>query len=136
MSLVSVGSSGQGAAITTDATHINYVPVNGNSDTFTYTAIDNRGGSVVTANINVNVVTMTGLPGSITYIGNQAALSFFGLPGSAYNVERSTNGMSTWQVISNLTAATGTNAGVMTMTDDVSTLDPVPSSAYYRLQSQ
>ena len=72
--------------------------------------------------------SLNGQPATVTYSGNLASVTFYGAIGYPYNVERSTNGMSTWQIMSNYPAG-----GVMTLNDDVSALTPIPASAFYRL---
>ena len=127
LTLTFASTTTNGAAITSDAEYI-YIPTNNVADAFNYTVTDGFGGTNTAA---VNIAIATGLNGqlaTVTYSGNLATATFYGVIGYAYNVERSTNGMSTWQVISNYPAG-----GVMTLNDDVSGLDPIPASAFYRL---
>ena len=99
------------------------------ADQFNYTIGDGQGGSA-TGVVNIMVVaSASGQTQSIMVSGGTAVLSFAGVPGSTYNVDRSTNLIS-WTTIET-TNAPGT--GLFNYTDDFSDLGGPPSSAYYRL---
>ena len=99
ITLQSVGSETDGATIVAGSAYIFYTAANNdNPDVFTYTVSDGQGGTA-TANINVAVVKGVGEARAITLTGGVATVDFAGIPGYAYDVQRSTNGMATWQVI-------------------------------------
>jgi autotransporter-associated beta strand protein len=128
---LSYGNTTNGVTTTTDGTFI-YFPAASVDDALSFTVTDGLG-ITNSGTVSVTIVAASGQSGSINMTNNVASLTFFGVPGTAYNVERSTNGMSTWQVITNLVAPTNAPIGVISLTNDVSGLDPVPASAFYRL---
>jgi autotransporter-associated beta strand protein len=112
-----------GATLTSDATYI-FVPTNNVADAFNYTVSDAFGGSS-TATVTLNVVTSTGqTTGSINTGGGNPNLKFYGIPGSSYTIQVSTN-LSTWTDVTTLTAGA---TGVITYTDST----PPTPAAYYR----
>lgn len=139
ITLQSVGSGSQGATISSDGTYVNYIPVNSNSDSFTYTVSDGRGGTS-TGNIAVNVIQVTGQnTGVISISGTTATTLFEGIPTWVYIVQRSTNlsaGVGWVAISTNTTPASGLITNIDTFSDISPTPPPYPSSAYYRLQSQ
>lgn len=112
--LASFTSGGQGATITSNATHIFYLPANDNSDAFDYTVTDARGG---TRTATVTVV-VTDLIGSVIIIhpgGGAVTVQFYGIPGYAYVVQRSCNTLDNWADLSGVITAPAN--GVMEYTD-------------------
>ena len=127
ITLQSVGSGTNGATIVAGSAYIFYTAANNdNPDVFTYTVSDGQGGTA-TANINVAVVKGVGEARAITLTGGVATVDFAGIPGYAYDVQRSTNGMATWQVILTTNAPA---MGLWRVTEDFGS-NP-PASAYYR----
>ncbi len=126
--LAAVGSGTQGATITFDSANIHYVPQlgNTNTDTFTYMPVSP---CATNGTITINVVEVAGNPESVTVTGKSASMSFSGIPGSQYDVQRSTD-LVTWTTITTtpITAPTG---GTFTYTD--SFVGTAPIAAYYRL---
>ncbi len=126
--LVSPGS--QGATVTEDANLIYYQPANDNNDTLQFRLKDTRGGTV-TKNISIMVTSSTGQAQTITVTGDSAVVTFAGIPGLSYDVQRSTN-LTDWVTLLTTNAPA---EGVFSVSDNFSDLGapPAPSSAYYRL---
>jgi autotransporter-associated beta strand protein len=131
--LTAVGASTNGSAIASDTLpatsgYIFFTPTNDLAETFTYTVSDAQGGSA-TGLITINVVPGAGGPQSITVSGGVATVSFAGIPGYAYLVQRSTN-LADWVTL--LTTNAPAN-GLFMFADDFSDLPGGPPvSAYYR----
>ena len=120
------------AGILADANYI-YVPSNSGAEQFTYRARDDYGGTntgTVTININSNVFGQ-GKP-NISTTGGNPTLTFAGIPGYSYSVQRADDLNFTVNVVTILT----TNApvgGVFQYTDQNN--GPLPSpTAFYRLK--
>ena len=136
--LLAVGSSTNGATITTNGSFVFYVPppasnVNSNAtDYFSYTISDGFTGGLATNNIRMAVTDSTiGPPSSnlitATAVTNGVLITFVGIPNYIYHVQRTTtlNGDSTgW---TNLGTSTVDTAGNGAFTDT-----SPPSPAYYR----
>jgi hypothetical protein len=131
--------TGQGATIYTNATWVLYLPANNNNDTITYSVSDGHGGTGA-GTIYVNVIGNQpgGASGAIAVSGGVASVKMFGIPGSQYDVQRSTN-LTTWTTLTSappLNAAppftASTSDGSFSFTDNFSDLGGAPSSAYYR----
>lgn len=107
------------------------------NDRFSYIITDGQGGSA-TGQV---FITVTGAvagqtSGSIAVSGGQVNLTFYGIPGTAYQVQRSTNGTGgPWLTFATNTANPfGTPpVGQISLTDNFTGVVPVPSSAFYRL---
>jgi autotransporter-associated beta strand protein len=120
-----LGTSTNGATITQDATYL-YVPTNNVNDQFTVTVSDGVGGSA-SANVTVNIVTTTGqMTGNVTLSGGNANLTFYGIPGTTYTVQRSTD-LSMW---TDITTVTADSNGLVSYVDVGA---PTPN-AYYQLK--
>jgi uncharacterized delta-60 repeat protein len=113
-----------------------YTPPTGFSgtDTFPVTITDARGGTVsgnvtVTVGPNPNAAggQGTNVP-TMTMVGGSPHLRFRAIPGASYVVQRSTDGMLTWQNQQTLTADA---FGVIEWTDPA----PPPGSAFYRFRT-
>jgi hypothetical protein len=122
----------QGATVTQDANYIYYEPVNDNNDTLQYRVKDTRGG-FTTKNIPISVVGGDGQGQIVAVTGGTVTVSFAGVPGYTYQIQRSTN-LVDWAT---LVTTNAPGNGVFEWTDDFSDLnvppDPPPSSAYYQL---
>ena len=98
-------------------------------DSFTYTVNDGQGGSA-TGTVSITAVGgQTGQGQTVTVSGSSATVGFAGIPGYAYEVQRSTN-LTDWVTLET-TNAPGT--GTFECLDGFSDLGGVPSQAYYRL---
>jgi len=122
----SVGTSTNGAAVTTDTKYIYYVPTNNSSDGFTYTVNDGHGG-VTTGQIVVSVAKQGGVAQNVSYNASGVTIIFAGIPGYTYDVQRDTNVTFTTATVLRTTNAP--SGGVFIFTD---TSPPQPSG-YYRL---
>jgi hypothetical protein len=114
-----------------------YVPAaTTNGDTFTFTITDNYDGSNTVGTVTVNVVASVGQTNApVILTSSNATISFYGIPGTNYDVQRATN----------LTAPIGwvdlgtTNApatGAFQVIDNFNDLNPpnvAPPAAYYQL---
>jgi autotransporter-associated beta strand protein len=131
--------SAQGGTVVHDAGNILYTyPTSGSpaTDSFTYTISD--GAASATATVSLTFQKQSGsASGSITVSGGVASVTLYGIPGVAYDVQRSTD-LSTWAT---LTAAPPLNAtppftagsdGKITFTDNFSDLGTPPAAAFYR----
>jgi hypothetical protein len=101
-SLVAVGSSAQGATISTNTDFIFYTPASDDADTFSYTIADGHGGTAI-GNINVLVVNPGGIPQSIAVSNGVVNVQFAGIPGYVYEVQQSSN-LVYWVTKTNFTA--------------------------------
>jgi hypothetical protein len=129
-------SSAQGGTAVLQSGSILYTPPNGfsGSDSFTITITDARGATVqgtvaVTVGANPSGGGQGVNPPQLTVLtGGDIGISFQGIPGRSYQIQRSpdmTDG--SWQTIATVTAASN---GAVTFTDN----DPPPGSGYYRMR--
>ena len=140
---VTLGTSGSG-----NSTIIVYPSSTGNTaDYFNYTINDGHGGTATgTVNITINL-TVTG-QASINLAGQTASISFFGLPGYHYVVQRSVNSLNSWADLTTVTTAnvvpsgtsvdgngviTAPGGGAFTVTDPSPPVNP--TSVYYQLRA-
>jgi hypothetical protein len=124
-----------GTALFDDGVYIYYTnstPVNVN-DAFGYSASDGFGG-ITTNEVFITIIQTNGQQTpQITVSGNSVSVTFFGVPGYTYDVERNTNlgAGAGWVGITNVLTPAG---GVFTITDNFTDVpNPPPASAYYRL---
>jgi autotransporter-associated beta strand protein len=130
VTLTATGVSTNGITLLNSAGFLLYQNTNNVNDQFTYTVDDANGGST-TGSINVVVQAfVTGQSASVAIAGSTATVSFHGIPGYPYGVQRSTN-LTVWATIATTNAPAN---GAFEWTDDFSDLGVVPGSAYYRLQ--
>jgi hypothetical protein len=107
-------------------------------DQISYVITDGQGGSA-TGRVSIAVVPgVSGqATGTLTVSGGQVTVTFHGIPGANYVVERSTNGTTWRKLVTNTANPVGTApVGQVGYTDTFSDLLPtpgVPSSAMYRL---
>lgn len=135
MTITAAGpSSAQGGTVALQAGSILYTPPTGfsGSDSFTVTVADIHN-STVQGTISVNVGTPPGSGGQGTNSpvltplpGGDMAISFQGIPGRSYQIQRSTD-LSNWTPMTTVQAAAN---GAVTYTDE----DPPQPSAFYRLR--
>jgi len=126
--LQSLGASAQGATLSYNSTYIYYLPVNNNDDSFTYTL--SNGTDTATGTITVTVVSaFGGLAKKLTVSGGTATIKFFGIPGNAYDVQRTTSLAEpvTWTLLTSTPLSPGPD-GLFVYTD----ASPPSGTAYYR----
>ena len=102
-------------------------PAGDGNDTIPYTVSDNQS-RLASANIRITSVSPGGLPQSVTVSDGNATLTFAGIPGFYYAVERSLN-MMTWTPLQTILAPAN---GQFQYVDDFSDLTGPPPQAYYR----
>jgi adhesin/invasin len=127
-----------GSKLTDDSTFIYYTnstPVNVN-DSFEYVVSDGHGG-LATNTVTINVVPVTGqltnTNSPVILTSSNATLTFFGIPGTNYDVERATNLSApvTWVDLGTYTAPTN---GVFQVIDNFTDLNSnAPPQAYWQL---
>ncbi len=117
-----------GATVTAPAgSWVFYLPNGaGNGDTFNYTVSDGHGGTD-TKIVTVNVVRLGGAAQNISFNAGGVTISFAGIPGCNYDVQRSADAGFTSPTV--LTTTQAPSAGVFTYTDS----GPLNPSGYYRL---
>ena len=128
ISLVSLGASTNGVTLTTSTNYLLYQNTNAVNDQFSYTVTDGYGGAntgLVNVVISTNSVFGQTSP-AISTTDGAPTISFAGIPGYSYSVDRSTD-LSNWSVIWTTNAPA---TGVFQFTD---TSAPTPT-AFYRLQ--
>lgn len=122
-------TSAQGGTISRSGGKISYraAPSYVGADAFTVLLSD--GFSTTEAVIQVNVTADPGLnpnnPPAITMDGSIPSVSFFGIPGRTYGIQRSTD-LTTWTQIGTASALAG---GRVSYADN----SPPPGAAYYRI---
>jgi hypothetical protein len=125
--------STQGAAVSANSTYVFYLPVNNNNDVFTYRISDGHGGTAI-GTVNVNLISNQpgGASGSISISGGVVRVEMYGIPGVAYDVQRSTD-LSSWTTLSSsLSPAPPIPAAAAD--GSVSFMDTfAAASAYYRI---
>lgn len=132
--LALVGASTNGASISTNSTYILFAPTNNFSESFYYVIRDLRnyrpGDTMQTATnwLTVIVTNAIGRAESITPGAGGMTIKFAGVPGYAYDVERSTN-LTAWIVL--LTTNAPPN-GLWQYMD----ADPPLPQAYYRIKQR
>lgn len=134
--LTQVGASTNGSyvAISSDSTQILYAPINNFSETFSYVIRDNHtyrpGDTIQTATSWITIVVTNAVSSvnAITSSGNDVTITFAGIPGYRYAVERSSFA-SDWTSATTVQAITAPAGGVWTFTD----WSP-PNPAFYRLR--
>ena len=112
----------------TDSSYVYYLPSTGASandnDSLTYTVSDGMGGTA-TANIQVEVISATGLAQMSVPTDGVVNIKFFGVPNYTYVVQTTTNLATAWW---NLSTNTAGNDGSWLFTD----LNATNSQQYYR----
>ena len=129
--IVSAVTQGGSGAVTYDSTSVTYTGTAVGSDSFTYTVSDGHGGTAVgTVNVTVSEVVNQRY-GSISFSSQAVAITFWGVPGVSYTIQRSTDNMVTWSdrglsVVANTTQP----LGKITFSETV----PGSGSGYYRIK--
>jgi len=130
ISLTSVdATSTGGAAVSANSTYVFYVANSaGNGDTFKYYISDGNDGTA-NGTVTVNVVSQGGIAQTPVVADGKAYISFAGIPGSAYDVQRAFAAEGPYTTLRTMNAPAD---GLFLYVDD-----PAPSpSAYYRLLAQ
>ncbi len=126
-------ASTNGGTVTLTATNVIYLPPTNyiGTDLFTYTVSDGRGG-YATASVIVQVTSENALSfnriGSIKVNFSGVTITFAGIPGDTYSVQRTTD-MKTWTVIGSFTVP---DNGIAQFTDT----QPPAGEAFYRTMSE
>jgi hypothetical protein len=137
-SLSAVGpTSTNGTGVVISGTKVLYkgaLPSGG--DTFSYVVM-NGCGATATNTVTITAATVSGQTNAIVSLTNDVAtVTFFGVPGTAYQAQRATNVNFTGTIRSWTTnAPSGGAFGVFQVSDDFSDVGgpPAPSQSYYRL---
>jgi hypothetical protein len=127
----SVGTSSQGAALSFDGTYIYFLPVNNDSDTFTYTVSNGLG--TADGRLTISTAPDGGSVKAVSVSVGSAVLRCFGVPGRSYDVQRTTS-LSvpvSWSTLTLAPLTPGTD-GSFTHTDRSAPDGP----AFYRIVQQ
>ena len=131
---VSGKTDGAHGSVATDGSSLTYTPTAGyvGSDSFTYTVSDSNGCSTVgTVNVNVSAVGNQQSP-TITFNGNDVDLTFWGVPGTNYTIQVSSNLGANWTDLTPDVVASLTQPyGRILFTNNPS---PGSGSGFYRLK--
>jgi len=133
LTITAVAISENGVTPTLAGGTLNYQPATGFSgtDSFPVTITDARG-AAVTGTVTVTVRPDnpgTGQPANaplITTGGGTIGVTYYGIPGRTYEIQRSTD-LTNWEPLATLVAAAN---GAVKFTDE----NPPPGSAFYRLK--
>ena len=133
LEVTAAGPSANGGIVVLQATAVSYTPPAGfaGTDTFPVTLRDARG---ATATGTISVVVGQAAPGGLganrpmltSLPDGKMEVSFQGIPGRAYQIQRSAGDLDHWTTLATLTAGP---SGRVFFTDDA----PPPGSAFYRL---
>jgi hypothetical protein len=122
-------SSTNGATVSYDSDFVYYSNPNDVADKINYTISDGLSTVPGVINITVNTDTSVGGGQAVTITGNSATVTFAGIPGYHYQVQRSTD-LVNWVTIYTTYAPSN---GVFQYTDNFSDLGGIaPPEAYYR----
>jgi hypothetical protein len=111
------------------AGYLIYTNANAVNDAFNYTVSDGAGGSATGLVTITSIPTVFGQNATVAVGGSSATVSFAGIPGYTYGVQRSTN-LTDWTTL----GTTNLTSPLFDYTDTFGDLGLVPTSAYYRLQ--
>jgi hypothetical protein len=132
IALTGVGVSTNGITLATNSTYLYFSNTNKVKDQFSYTVTDHYGGyatgQVAVAFVVAPFIGQTS--GQMSIRSGTNAVTFHGVPGFAYVVQRSVN-LLTWVDIATNTAA---STGIIQANDTFADLGGTPSSAFYRLK--
>jgi hypothetical protein len=122
-------SSTNGATVSYDSDYVYYSNPNDVADKINYTISDGQSTSSGVINITVSSGTSFGGGQAVALVGNSATVTFAGIPGDHYQVQRSTN-LVNWVTLYMTNAPSNV---VFQYTDNFSDLGGVaPPEAYYR----
>jgi len=123
-----------GKSLFNDGTYI-FVPANTVADEFSYTIHDGNLGTN-TGYVRITTATTTGQAATVTPTPSNATVTFYGIPGTNYFVERTTNvGVFSGAGYSNFGTGPAAPDGSIQVIDNFSDIaaPPTPASAFYRL---
>jgi hypothetical protein len=125
--VASLGSGSQSATITMNSSYIFYQPQSGNAnnDAFTYTT--SNGNCSNTGTLTILAMRPGGLAQSISWAAGGVSVTFAGIPGLGYDVQRADDANFTVNVTTLLTT-NAPAAGIFTITDS----SPSNPTGYYR----
>jgi len=129
ITLTSTTTSTNGITLGNSSGYLIYTNATAVNDTFTYTVSDGAGDSATGLVTIIAVPSVFGQNATVTIGGSSATVSFAGIPGYTYGVQRSTN-LVDWTTL----GTTNLSSPVFDFNDTFGDLGVVPSSAYYRLQ--
>jgi autotransporter-associated beta strand protein len=124
--LESFTAGSQSAIITRNGISISYSPVNDNNDSFDYTVMDGRG-EKRTRTVTIQVSDSVGRVTITNIGGGQITMSFTGIAGQDYVVQRSSNLVDWVRLATNTAPATGPDIGRIRYTET-----PPHNPTYYR----
>jgi hypothetical protein len=131
VTLTAVSVSTNGMVSPTNATYILFRNTNYENDQFSYTVTDGYGGYATGQVFVASVLApFTSQNTTINPSGGTNTLTFQGIPGYVYIIQRSVN-LLTWTAIATNTAA---GNGTILTTDRFTDLGAPPASAFYRLE--
>ncbi|MCX6896500.1 MAG: Ig-like domain-containing protein [Verrucomicrobia bacterium] len=127
-------------SVVTQGTNNGVVVISGNNvtysnnvaglDSFTYTVSDNHGGSA-TGTVLVNVTDVVNQQATISYTGGTVSLTFWGVPGTSYTIQRATDVNGPWTDLTpDVTASSTQPYGQIPLSDT----PPANGSYFYRLK--
>ena len=129
VSAVTQGTRGS-VAISGDFNSVIYTGISLGSDSFTYTISDGHGGTAIgTVNVTVSEVVNQRY-GSISFSSQAVAITFWGVPGVSYTIQRSTDNMVTWNDQATVAANNSQPLGQITFSETA----PSSGSGYYRIK--
>jgi len=125
-------TSNQGVTVTNNGIYYFYYPINDNADFLQYKVKDNRGG-LVTKKLNIKVEPYYGSVNIRHDGGGEVTLSFWGIPGYSYYVQRSCGDLFNFSDLEHDNPVICSDSGLVTFKDT----PPVSgcNSAFYRLRS-
>ena len=134
LTVASVTQGTNGGVVSISGGNVTYSNSVTGADSFTYTVSDGRGGTSAAATVIVNVTPVVNQQtAQLSFNGSgNAVLVFWGVPGTSYTIQKSSN-LSTWSDLVTL-SANDTNTqpyGRITYTD---TGAPSGNAGYYRLK--
>jgi hypothetical protein len=118
-----------GIALVTNATDIYYTNLANVDDSFTCTVSDSHGATAIGQAFILKAATI-GQAQTANVTGGVANVSFSGIPGHVFEIQRSTN-LVDWVALTN---ALVPGAGLFGITDDFADLGMPPARAFYRLR--
>lgn len=132
LSALNLTTNSDGSYVITSRAMLGYANALNVNDQFSYTLMDAQG-ATTTGLVNVLIATggVTGPAiGGIHLSGGTASMTFAGVPGSTYSIQRATGLTKPYTTLWTTNAPA---AGVFTFTDTFADLGAPPASAYYRL---
>ena len=130
VALTNVISSTNGATVSYDTDYVYYRNPNDVADQINYTISDGLSTTAGVINITVSTSQSVGGGVAVALVGNSATVTFAGIPGSQYEIQRATNVLAAWVTLYTTNAPSN---GVFQYTDNFLDLGgQAPPEAYYR----